>query len=527
MAVGLTRDVGQRDQPQGAVPDRSGRVPEPGRPGVHPGRRSVLCIGSGRLAASLPLVFPWLLYPVITQGDQIIDNLSITWMRIIVHVLLAAIFAMPVAVIVYAARWMMEAVADGQSRNLTLALAGRRDRAGVSFLGALMIGDAGRDDRRCCGCSDARAAARRARRARRSAMALAVLIGGVDGLRRAVSGIQESAGRVPGQPKLLHGSLATAGRLRVDRGHSSRCDRDRPDGDDLQTALTTYAGSLEKLLDGYYILDRNYNYHFHNELFMRSTPLLPNYRAAGLALDRRGAPGKRQRGRRGGRASLPTRRRNPLQALLADVRALRRLQLRARRDARAHERGVRDDQGRPAARHPHLRGRRKVSRRAARTRCSTSIAACCRRRRPAAGRRLRAHQPGHRRQGTRIGSWDSSGHGLATAAAPSDRHSLRGGRAGRHLGVGVPRAVGGVARVRVAHSLADSQHRRRHQPRRICVQSGDPAQRQGDHRRRRHRLRRSGAVVSTTVDPSAHRARSMRSSPARAATPRSGGRSAK
>jgi hypothetical protein len=51
----------------------------------------------GRLAASLPLVFPWLLYPVITQGDQIIDNLSITWMRIVVHVLLALIFAMPVA----------------------------------------------------------------------------------------------------------------------------------------------------------------------------------------------------------------------------------------------------------------------------------------------------------------------------------------------------------------------------------------------------------------------------------------------
>jgi hypothetical protein len=31
-----------------------------------------------RLLLSLPLAIPWLLFPVITQGDQIIDNLSIT-----------------------------------------------------------------------------------------------------------------------------------------------------------------------------------------------------------------------------------------------------------------------------------------------------------------------------------------------------------------------------------------------------------------------------------------------------------------
>ena len=59
----------------------------------------------GQLAASLPLVFPWLLFPVITQGDQLIDNLSINSMRVICHVLLAAIFATPVAVVVLAARY--------------------------------------------------------------------------------------------------------------------------------------------------------------------------------------------------------------------------------------------------------------------------------------------------------------------------------------------------------------------------------------------------------------------------------------
>src|SRR5262249_13930858 len=46
-----------------------------------------------RLFASLPLIFPWLLYPVITQGDQLIDNMSINTMRVVCDVLLAAIFA--------------------------------------------------------------------------------------------------------------------------------------------------------------------------------------------------------------------------------------------------------------------------------------------------------------------------------------------------------------------------------------------------------------------------------------------------
>jgi hypothetical protein len=54
--------------------------------------------------------------------------------------------------------------------------------------------------------------------------------------------------------------------------------------EDVKAALSGYADCLQKVLDGYYILDRNYNYHFHNELFVRHTPLLPNYRSAGLAM---------------------------------------------------------------------------------------------------------------------------------------------------------------------------------------------------------------------------------------------------
>jgi hypothetical protein len=51
----------------------------------------------------------------------------------------------------------------------------------------------------------------------------------------------------------------------------------------VRAALTGYGRALELLLDGYYVLDRNYNYDFHNRLFLRNTPLLADYRAAGLS----------------------------------------------------------------------------------------------------------------------------------------------------------------------------------------------------------------------------------------------------
>jgi hypothetical protein len=70
-----------------------------------------------QLFVSLPLVFPWLLYPVVTQGDQIIDNLSINPMRVVVHVLLAAIFLTPVAVIVLGAKRVLEPK-EGRERRV-------------------------------------------------------------------------------------------------------------------------------------------------------------------------------------------------------------------------------------------------------------------------------------------------------------------------------------------------------------------------------------------------------------------------
>ena len=123
----------------------------------------VVLFARRQLFVSLPLVFPWLLYPVVTQGDQIIDNLSINPMRVVVHVLLAAIFVTPVAVIVLAARRVLEpragrerrvpawtvlfpglrAIADGRPRQGTMLLASAlmvmQMWLADQYLGTLMI----------------------------------------------------------------------------------------------------------------------------------------------------------------------------------------------------------------------------------------------------------------------------------------------------------------------------------------------------------------------------------------------------
>jgi hypothetical protein len=93
------------------------------------------------------------------------------------------------------------------------------------------------------------------------------------------------------------------------------------DPEALRQAFTGYGRAFDRLLDGYYILDRNYNYDFHNRLFLRSTPLLADYRAVGLAKVRE-AEGLRAEAD----AAAATARQaldpgSPLAALLDDVRA--------------------------------------------------------------------------------------------------------------------------------------------------------------------------------------------------------------
>lgn len=302
----------------------------------------------GQLFASLPLTLPWLLFPVITQGDQLIDHLSINWMRLVVHVLLALIFGMPAAMVVVGARYVV-APRDGRSRTipgwLMVVLPGLgqiasgRVREGsavlavwllaleswiaVQFLGTLMVvtlilmvwGVLAYGFRPSTG-AVAPSATDRNRLARVVVAAGLVLSAGL------FLGFKNRPGAYQGSPAaLMDPSQGTAvfrlDRLPVPPGPVVA----PPDMAGVARALTAYAQALEELLAGYYILDRNYNYDFHNRLFLRSTPLLPDYRAEGL---RRVAAGQTivadaEGAHASVRPSLGDA--DPLAALLDDVRA--------------------------------------------------------------------------------------------------------------------------------------------------------------------------------------------------------------
>ena len=263
----------------------------------------------GRLAPSLPLAAPWLLFPVITQGDQIIDNLPIEAMRTITHLLLAAIFATPVGVLVLAARsmspswstaapspWLMmvpglRLLADGRAREGSAMLAASlfvcEMWLALEYLGALMVvtlmlltlGVLWWGSRSPA--VDVRQAARRRARLERSAL-FALLAGVLASLALFIT-YKNRPGAYQGSPSFLmdprqQESGYPIQRIAVPSGATALPASTEP----LRVAFTGYGRTLRRLLDGYYILDRNYTWHFHNELFLRHTPILPNYRAVGL-----------------------------------------------------------------------------------------------------------------------------------------------------------------------------------------------------------------------------------------------------
>jgi hypothetical protein len=279
-----------------------------------------------QLFASLPLVFPWLLYPIITQGDQIIDNLQITPMRVICHVLLAAIFATPVAVIV---------VGLGRARGRPFGRAvAARIAAGLMaaeiwlaylYLGLLMIVTlvvmiAGT---LIYGALPETAEADDASRRNRSErFALGVLVVGFAVSLATYVGYKNQPGAYQGSPSFFMDPAQKDANYSLERIRVPARPPAPPAAPDaLRDALTAYARTLERLLAGYHLLDRNYTYDFHNALFMRHTPLVPDYRAAGLHIvdEARGLRADADARALAARASLDAG--DPLAALLDDVRA--------------------------------------------------------------------------------------------------------------------------------------------------------------------------------------------------------------
>jgi hypothetical protein len=300
-----------------------------------------------QLLVSLPLVFPWLLFPLITQGDQIIDHLSINPMRLITHVLLAAIFGTPVAVVVLAARHALASrrrqarspvlnllpglrmLAEGRTREGSAFLAASlfvlEMGVAVQYLGVLMIVTLIIMTLATLwyGSTPAREPATWPVHRRRSErFALVIMLAGVAASLALYVAFKNRPGAYQGSPSYyLDPSQAGAGfdlaRVAVPPGPPLAPSDPQP----VQQAFTGYGRTLERLVSGYYILDRNYTWDFHNELFLRSTPLLPNYRAAALARIAEARQMRAEADALATRAGAAVAAGSPLAAALDDIRA--------------------------------------------------------------------------------------------------------------------------------------------------------------------------------------------------------------
>jgi hypothetical protein len=301
---------------------------------------------SGRLSASLPFILPWLLYPVITQGDQIIDNLSINWMRLLTHLLLALIFGAPVAVLVVGLR---HAAARPRGRailsspvlawmpGLRLMAAGRT-REGMAFCAAALIGvemiaahvalgtlmivtlSAMLAAVLLYGSAAERPADAGHRVQNRERRALVLCLAGLALSTALYLGYKHRPGAYQGSPSyLLDPSQQAAGYAfdRIPAGSGPVTAPAPGDAESIRQQLTTYATALDQLVAGYYVVDRNYTWDFHNALFVRSWPLLPDYR--NVALGKIAAARRLAAAADAAPLTLPAG--DPLGALAADVRA--------------------------------------------------------------------------------------------------------------------------------------------------------------------------------------------------------------
>jgi hypothetical protein len=269
----------------------------------------LLLYRQGRVRVSLPFALPWLIYPVITQGDQIIDNLSITAMQVICQVLLTIIFAVPIAVLVLAAkhglapaegrppvtRWWtplvpgLRWIEQGRVREggivMTLTLLTLEVWVAYRLLGAYMVItllalQVGFLWRLVHAPTAPAVAPNRTER-----FALVLLLVGIAASFALYIGYKNRPGAYQGSPSYLFDpSQPDAGykinRIPVPAGPVAAL----PDALAARVGqvLGGYADALQELANGYYILDRNYTHHFHNVLFARDWPILPNFRAVAL-----------------------------------------------------------------------------------------------------------------------------------------------------------------------------------------------------------------------------------------------------
>ncbi len=236
---------------------------------------------TGRLGASLPLFVPWLLYPVVTQGDQIIDNLTIGGMRLFAHAVLLILFLAPLAVAAAGSKFLRRPPGVAALLLLEIWIAHR-------YLGAILVGLLAASLVVYLGWALARGRTREggAPGIAGGRAALSLLLVGIVLSLALYLGYKHRPGAYQGSPHHFHDPS------RPDQDYSLDLVR-LPSGEatplspetlaEARAVLASYGVALEKLLDAYYVLDRNYNYAFHNALFLRNTPVVPGFRAKAIA----------------------------------------------------------------------------------------------------------------------------------------------------------------------------------------------------------------------------------------------------
>jgi hypothetical protein len=235
---------------------------------------------TGRLGASLPLFVPWLLYPVVTQGDQIIDNLTIGGMRLFAHAVLLVLFLAPLGVAAAGSQSLRRPPWIAALLLLEIGIAHR-------YLGAILVGLLVATLIVYLGFVLARRSAPRsaASGVAGGRAALSILVAGIALSLALYLGYKHRPGAYQGSPHHFHDPFRPDQDYSLDRvplpvGEATPLPTETVA--EARAVLTSYGEALEKLLGAYYVLDRNYNYAFHNALFLRETPVVPGFRAKAL-----------------------------------------------------------------------------------------------------------------------------------------------------------------------------------------------------------------------------------------------------
>jgi hypothetical protein len=238
---------------------------------------------TGKLSASLPLFVPWLLYPIVTQGDQIIDNLTINGMRLFAHAVLLVLFLAPVAITAVAVRRFASARSGRVFIPIVLAL---EIWIAHQYLGAIMVAllVASLLAYAAWVLRGTRFPERESRRVTGKA-ALGLLVTGIVLSLALYLGYKHRPGAYQGSPHHFHDPT------RPDDGYvvhhvppagEEAIPLSSEAASEARSTLLAYGRALEELLAAYYVLDRNYNYAFHNALFLRHSPVSPGFRARSL-----------------------------------------------------------------------------------------------------------------------------------------------------------------------------------------------------------------------------------------------------